>query len=757
MDGIWEVELADLDDGVLLARAVATVMGLSDQPGHSTAEVVIEYLRHREVLLILDNCEHLVHAIGPFVDELLQSCLALRVLLTSRKSLLIYGERKFEVTPLPVPPDVAEVTAVDVWEFDAARLFVERARERTSRFEFTDASAPSVAQVCRSVAGMPLAIELAAARLTVLSVEEIAVQVSESIRVLGTDLRGRVLRHKSLRAAMDWSYEWLGPVEQVVLCQLGVFRGSFDLDAARSVTTFDTSDDLTLEDIVAALLESSMLTAVASLGGHARFRLLEPIRHYAYEKLELTPDALAAASRRHADHYLRVAESLEPALMGPNRSTALEILDSAQDNLQSALRWTLAAELTGPALRLAAAPWRYWYIRGRLREGRQSLDRALALATRESSVQPELRAKALYAAGTLTSYLGEYDAARERLEESVDLFRALHDRDGMMRALNNLGITAFEQGDYAGALRLYQESMELHRQLNDPARLAISLVNLAGAAAEVGDLSLARRYAAESLAISRDMGDTLGVAPSLATLAVISGYEGDRETAMRLARDCLEISQALGSRQGVAEALRLIGQFAHEEGDLRHARSVFEESLAIERDIGNSRSIASMLRYLGEVAYDEGDLQEAIRMFRESRDICQQIGRRRGRVDALIGLGRALCRKGHLAEATLTLGEAMHVAHELDHERTLLLVIESHALLADRLDDPERTLRLASFAEAWRAAAGMPVSPIRGAEIAEVVRSARARLTPSAADGATASGRSLTLAQAIKQATSAEW
>ena len=447
-DGVWLVELAPLSEGDLVAQEVARALEVPERPGRPLVDILVDALGNKELLLVVDNCEHLVEATAQLVDALLDSCPRLRVLATSREPLGVGGEILWQVPPLSVPaktggrPD-EESTVESLMRYEAVRLFVDRARLRLPTFQLTQENAWAVARVCRRLDGIPLAIELATARMGVLAVEQVAQRLELSLDVLKGLSRTATPRHQTLRATLDWSYNLLSEVEQAMLRRLSVFAGGWTLAAAEAVCSGSVIEQEDVLDLLGGLVDKSLVVAGASTGCAVRYRMLEPIRQYAREKLEESGEAQYVQGR-HTDFFFALAEEAEPELVGSQQNVWLERLEGEHDNLREALSWSLERGRADLALRLGAALWRFWHVRGYLSEGIRWMERVLAGS--EPAASP-VRVNALEGMGWLTQFQGDYERAKATYEEMLKLSRGLGDKGNVATALNSLGTYLGLSGD----------------------------------------------------------------------------------------------------------------------------------------------------------------------------------------------------------------------------------------------------------------------------------------------------------------------
>jgi predicted ATPase/class 3 adenylate cyclase len=587
-DGVWLVELAALTDAELVDDAVAGELAIKQRAGTEILEALVEDIGTRAMLLILDNCEHLIGGVVEMTDELLRRCPNLKVIATSREALGIPGEALLPVPSMSLPAAELDASAATVAEYDSVRLFVDRAGAVLPGFSLGPANADAVAQICRRLDGIPLAVELAAARVRSLPPNQIAARLDDRFRLLTGGSRTALPRHRTLRAAMDWSFDLLTAAEQALLPRLSVFAGSFSLDAAESVTSGGVVNERDVIDLLGRLVDRSLLVAEDAADQEARFRLLETIRDYAQERLAESGEA-GERYGRHRDWFVRLVEQARPAFFsGPVQPEWVVRLAADHDNLRAALRWAhedpdgADAELT-----MASGLWRFWEVRGDLEEGSAWLERALT-----------------------------------RLGGEVSTRRA--------SALTGAGVLAAHRGDYARAAAFHEASLMLNRELGNPLAIAAACNNLASVAIERSDLERARELYAEAIDLTKDGDDQLGVAFTLINLADLTSRLGDTAEADRLFRESIELFERLGDRFGVAHASTRLAQTARRRGDLDVARTHFEDALAIHRAAADRHGEARVLAHLADVMADAGDAAGAERLYQQSLAIRLEQGDRIG-------------------------------------------------------------------------------------------------------------------------------
>jgi len=564
-DGVCVIELAALTEPQLVPHAAAEALGIVEQPGRTLARSVVDACHSRDLLVVLDNCEHLADASAELAWLLLRGCPKLHILATSREPLRVPGETVWRVPPLRLPASAA--SAEQIRQTEAVQLFLDRARAASPGFAVTDANAPPVAAVCRGLDGIPLALELAAARVPGLGVETLARQLGDRLRLLGVGSRTAAPRHQTLRATLAWSHDLLTPDERVLFRRVAVFAGGWTVQAAEVVCAGDGLAREAVQDGLAALVDRSLLNRL-ELGGESRFGMLETIREYASERLTAGGEAHTIHAR-HAAHFLELAERAEIELLGPRQQLWLKRLDAEHDNLRAAFEWGQAAGEAALGLRLAASLWRFWWYRCHFSEGLARLADALAA---RPDLPAAVRARALTGAGILARDHGDHEQAMAYLQASLAASREHGDRQGVGAALKALGNAAWSHGDFAEARSFFDQSLIVQRELGDLRGIAAVLTNLGGVAVYEGDFARAEALCDEGLRLLRRLGDTQSAATCLDNLADAARGRGDLARAAALYRESLLAYREVDDAgQGIAECLEGLAAVAGAEGHFERA------------------------------------------------------------------------------------------------------------------------------------------------------------------------------------------
>jgi non-specific serine/threonine protein kinase len=567
-NGIWSVELASLQDPALVPQAVAQALKVPETFEQSPVESLTDFFADRHLLLVLDNCEHVLAACAQLAETSLLHSPELRILATSREPLGVPGETTFLVPSLSLPEPVHVWPLLDLTEYDASALFVERARSILPSFEITQQNSDAILQVCRRLDGIPLAIELAASRVNVLTVDQIADRLDDRFRLLTSSNRAAVLpRHKTLRETIDWSYDLLSDAERILFRRLSVFAGSFTLEAMETICSGGGLEQSETLDTFARLVGKSLVVADLLEQRQARYQLLETIREYAFERLKQNIEETKLRNL-HLEWYVAFAEKCKSQWRGPRQKELFNQLEAEHDNFRAALEWSkLNPDWVQQGLLLGSTLWRFWEIQNHLREGLQQLTDLLSLP--HAAAHTAARAKALYGAGYLSMMQGlqrEYSASQTFLEESLVIARELKEPHLIATAIYGLGVTARFRGDDVRAEELLNESLKMFRQLGDRVGTYISLYNLAEAATSRGDLERAETLHLESLDLKRAQDDEWSVANSLLSLATIARLQNATARATELAQESLTLFQKIGDTANVAFVLRELSAIAVTQG-----------------------------------------------------------------------------------------------------------------------------------------------------------------------------------------------
>jgi predicted ATPase/class 3 adenylate cyclase len=627
-DGVWFVDLAALSDPAFVPQTVADVLNLKEQSGRTIQNVLTEYLLAHQVLLILDNCEHLVEACARLAESLLRHCPQVSILATSREALGLAGEHLLKVPALSLPEREAlqgkpvENLAL-LQGSEAVQLFEQRAAAVQPDFRLTESNALKVAQICQRLDGIPLAIELAAARARMLDLEQILKRLDDRFRLLTGGSRTALPRQQTLQALVEWSYDLLSEPEKVLFRRLSIFLGGASMEAAEQICPGEGIARSDILDQLARLVDKSLLLADLAETS-TRYRMLEIIRQYAGEKL-LQSGEEATLRGRHLDFFFALVKTNQRELQGPEISAAMQRLDTEKDNLYAALEWAIqtAGDNAKTAQEMSAGLWMYWLGRGRLSEGRQRLKKAL-----ECSQEPTSgRALALASLGIMIWNQGEITEARQYLDDSLTILRGVEPADlqGLAHATHIRGHLYLDLGDYAASNQDFQESLKRYQQLGDLYWEATLISDLGMVAYHRGDYRSARDYQEQSLVIHQKYGNIEVIAQTLHRIGELARLEGDYARAEECYETCLQTYQKIGMKLEIASNLHKLGFIAQYHGDPRKAHARFQESLAIQCEVGNKQGIAECLAGLAGLAAIQKQPERALRLFATSQALLDSI------------------------------------------------------------------------------------------------------------------------------------
>ena len=671
-DGVWYTELVSVSDPALVPVTVAAALSVAEQPGKPVLHALADHLKSKQMLLVLDNCEHLVEACAALVHRLLQACSELRILTTSREALGLAGETVWRVPSLSVPDEVAALTVPELLRHEAIRLFVERAAAASVGFTLTPENAGTVVQICKRLDGLPLALELAATRIRFLTVAEIADRLDHGFRMLTGGNRSALRRHQTLRATLDWSYQLLSDEERLLWHRLSVFPSSFTLDAAEFVAAGPGIEPEAVLDLLGLLVGKSVVM-IADQNRNTRYYLLETIRQFGYEKL-LEAGEAAQVRQRYLEWYLSLATQIEPELCGADPLPAMARIAPDYDNMRMAMQIASTPAESVHRATIAVSLFMYWYQTGRFAEGRYWLSASLEQMGRS---EDRLRVRALYGLGAVAERQGDFLQARQYLEEAVCLCRTQGDQLRLAETLVVLALVAGHLGDPNQATAAEVEASVLFEAIGDKRGLARVLVNRGDRAAKHGDSETARTCFLQALALMRSLGRQSGVATVLNNLGFISMGNGNIDEARAYFEESLALFRRLENHWSVAFVLNNLARLARQQGDYERALRIHNESLTMRLALGDQAGVAAVLDGLAAVACEVGQWERGAQLFGAADGIRESIQASRSRVDEeeYARLWKTAVPEGNerVVEAatmvgrTMALEKVVAVARELEH------------------------------------------------------------------------------------------
>lgn len=750
-DGVWLVELAFIADPAIIPQTIAEALDVVEQANRPILKTLADYLKKRQLLLVLDNCEHLIGACAEVVANLLRFCPGLQVLATSREALRVPGEITYRVRPLALPDTKKSLDITNLLEYEAIHLFVDRAKIANSHFMVSTQNQADLVQLCRRLDGNALAIELAAARSNVLTVDQINARLDDRFGLLRASGNRTALPHQqTLRGLIDWSYNLLSETEKLLFRRLSVFTGGFSLEAAEMVGSSDEVESYEILDILSQLVNKSLVLVEEDAGSQLRYNYLETIRKYALEQLDHSDEA-ARHRRKHLDYFVELAEIAFVNTAGGQQESWFRRLDREQDNFRSALGWATENYLEA-AMQLSGALGRYWYVRCSYSEGLNWLQTILANFGEAADEKRKAQlARSLYWMATLAMPLGQYQQATPLYERCLQLSRELDDKSTITIVLSRLGELARNQGRYEQAIQLLEECLNLARQSGEWEVIANTLANRGEVAWDLGDYQQAQIFYQESFQIFSRLEDQINIAKLILRLGQVALARGRYNQAQAMfeqshamfeqrlnlwgmastlhrqglvaldlgnydrAKELFEQSLALfsqhGDKWGIAEQYADLGNVSLAQGELIEASLFFEDSLAIYREIGIKSRIANLIVSQGELALQQGDYARARKNLEEGLAFQRELATKPGIAKALELLGRLAYREGHYNEALDRYHESLALNRAMNDQFNTTGCLEGLANVYLAANESEKAAQLAGEASAIRAATGIPAGP----------------------------------------------
>jgi predicted ATPase/DNA-binding SARP family transcriptional activator/Tfp pilus assembly protein PilF len=746
-NGTWLVEFAPLSDPALMPQVILSTLGLIEQEGRLPLNILIDFLQKKRALLILDNCEHLIQASAELAETLLRACPDLHTLATSREALNIPGETLYLVPSLTTP-DPIHATPEILTDYEAVQLLVERAQATLSNFSITHENAIAIAQVCYHLDGIPLALELAAARVKGLGIEQIASFLHDRFRLLTGGSRTALPRHQTLQGMIDWSHDLLSKPERVLLRRLSVFAGGWSLQAAESVCAGDGLESDQILDLLLRLVDKSLVVAETQ-GTEPRYHMLETIRQYAHEKLWAASEGEIMRGR-HLAYFVDLAERAEPNLRAFDMVIWLDRLETELDNIRIVMEYALESDIEAH-LRTASALLWFWHIRGHRNEGIDWLEHGLSIEKAERADKPitpgraMIRGKALNATGILT---GEALVGKiaEYFEESLALFKELGPvgKQGMAYALWGL-VGRIENRE----TKKHEQVLSLFREIGDKFGIAQSLTGIAFLARLSGDFERARAVGEEQLALRKEIGDKDGIANAQAQLGMTVSRQGDYQYARELYEGSLAGFREVGNTYYVGMALSLLSDIAQEKNDHEQAAKFLQEGLSFAQNTGNLFITARILNNLGKLARAQRKYQLAEKRFNEGINVCRKCHDKFEMAFALLGLGRVSQSQNDYATARSFYSKVLVIGQDIRNDFIETVCLSAYVTLALAQRKPDKAARLGGAVEKRIPSIRLEMSPLERAEYDQAIAAARAALGEEAFIAAYEEGKKMTLDEAI--------
>lgn len=654
-NGVWFLELAAISDPDSVPIAFINIFGLKEEPRKTPEETLKGYLKDKEILIILDNCEHLIEVCAEITEKLLLYCPGLKIIATSRELLNIAGEQIYKIPPLTLPDLNKNDSPDQLSQYESVRLFIERALGVNPKFRINKKNAPAIAGICSYLDGIPLAIELAAAKIKVLSPEKIYERLDDSFNLLSGGKRTALPRQQTLKALIEWSYDLLTHTEKTLWSRLSVFSCGWTLEAAEEICSDETINKYEILKHLTGLSEKSIIIYDES---KERYKLIETIKKYGREKLENENEIFS----KHLDYFSTLVQKAIPELKGDNVKLWLDIFEADHNNFLSAIEWGVKNKEVEKGAIVAIALGIFWEIRGQYTTGIRIIE---IILHKQAELSKDTKANLLNLSGNLHRYQGNFDSARKIFEESMTIKREIGDKQGISTAIINLGTLAFSQGDFEKAKKFFEESIAIKRELGDKIGIAGSMNNLGGLAFSQGEYKHAKKFYMESLAIRKEIGDKQGIAASLNNLGGLELYQGNYKKAKKFFEESLVIKREFKDKKGIATLLGNLGTVAKTQGDYVQTRKIYEESLSVFREIGDKKGIADFLNNLGDLAGIQRDYVKAKKFYEESLPVFREIGDKQGIASSLSNLGNMVNLVGDYEQAKKFIKESLAIFMEI--------------------------------------------------------------------------------------------
>ncbi|HMQ70586.1 MAG TPA: tetratricopeptide repeat protein [Ignavibacteria bacterium] len=640
-NGVWFTDIAAVNDPALLTATINEALCIKEESNKTTEETLADFLKEKEILLVLDNCEQIIHSCAELAERLLSFCPRLKIIATSRESLNCRGEKTYRIPPLAIPDPDKINTPEELAQYESVRLFIERALAVNPKFRVNNENASAMAEVCSRLDGIPLAIELAAARTKILTVEKIFERLDDRFRLLTGGRRTALPRQQTLRALIDWSYDLLTEKEKIFWNRLSVFTGGWTLAAAEEVCSDELADKDEILDLLSDLTEKSVIIYDESKD---RYRMLESIKQYGIEKLS---DG-HVMFMRHLNYFAELSENTEPELRSENAKFRIGIIEADHNNFLAAIDWSLENGFIDKGAIIATELGYYWSITGNYSTG---IRLAESILQRSDALTSSLKGKVLYWIGSFKWSQGNYELAGKYSGESLAIRKEIGDKYEIAYSLNNLGNIAYHQGEYEQAEKYYEESLAIRKETGDKKGIAVSLNNLGNIANVQGNYEQVKKYFEESFAIRKEIGDKTGMSTAMNKLSNLAFFTGDYEQAKKYSEEGVAMSKEIGDRKATAISLNNLGNIFDVLGNYEQAEKYCKESLAIKKEIGDKRGIAASLQNLGYISLHQEDHEQAGKYHQESLAIRKEIGDKRGAAESISNLGTINYLQGNYEQA----------------------------------------------------------------------------------------------------------
>jgi predicted ATPase/class 3 adenylate cyclase len=671
--GVWFVELAPLFDPSLASQEIASVFNLKESGDKKLIDVLIEHLKDKQLLLILDNCEHLINECANLTNTLVKNCPNIKIIASTREALKIDGETIYRIPSLSVPVVKGDYSIESLLENDSVRLFTDRALSTKPDFRVTDSNVLFIARLCNNLDGIPFAIELAAARVRSLPVEKIAEKLNDRFKLLTGGSRTALPRQQTLRAMMDWSYELLTDDEKAMLRRLSVFAGGWKLETSEEICSDENVETYEVIDVLGSLIDKSLVVFDEE---KERYFLQETVRQYGIEKLsESSEDEFKI---RHSQFFLSMAEEAEPHLTGSEQRKWTNLLEEEHDNLRVAIgRNSLDMNSEESVVKFGAFLWRFWYIRGYLSEGRKWLKEILGKFKTDSIYL----GNAFRGAGVLARSQGDYLDAKTKYDEALRIYRDIGNKEGIANILNGLALISYEQGNVNESKNMHEQALMMRREINDKRGIASSLHNLGDISSEFGDYVKAKEFYSDALNNWKRIGDKLSLANTMYSMGNAAYNQGEYLEAEKLYKESIEIFREAGDDVGVAYTLSGLGNIAEQQGNHEEAIRILKDALKIFKEAEDMRAVCNVLLNLGLDLYQVDKIDESRKFLIEGLLLCREIANKPGTVQCISGFcrlaiseeqnNRAVCLLSFINTTLQSMGTVFDKSALIMHEQTI--------------------------------------------------------------------------------------
>jgi non-specific serine/threonine protein kinase len=749
--GAWVIELSTIFEKDQVLRALAAVLDVREKTNQPLLESIINYLKPRKLLLIMDNCEHLIAACAGLVEALLTACPDIQIMVTSREALGVQGEVSFHVPSMKLPDPDSPPESHSAWDVESMQLFMDRAMSVKSDFSPNIQDTQAVVRICSRLDGIPLAIELAAARVRALPVEEIANRLSDRFRLLTGGTRSAMPRQQTLQALIDWSFDLLNDQEKLLLRRMSVFTGGSSLEAVEKICSGSGIEEIEILDLVTRLVDKS-LVMYENLNGGARYNMLETIRQYAREKL-IQSSEIEFLRRRHLEYYAALAEKIAPELWRSRQVYWMDVLEVEHDNLRAALEWSQCSEcgqdLLLQGMRLAGSVSLFWLVRGHWSEAWAWMRRLLN-STDARELHDPAKTRLVFSAGFIVKSLGDIPQSRALFDQAAKEARAQQDLSGHAYALLGLGEVALNEHFLEDAEKFIEQSMVIFKGLNDQVGLLLAYADKGNMAADNQGYDLAREYFNENLKICREIGHQLGVAGTLLSLGHIETHFGDKAQGRRLMEESLSLYRVSKDKSGIAGALRAIGLSELYAENMQSSREHYEQALRIDRELRSGPGIGIALIALGEIARSQSDYAAARDYYEEALHLNERLGQM-GIVNIVAhNLGYVARHQSDLDKALEYFRKSLGMSIERDQRRFIFFCLSGIAcILVDR-GDYAGAARLFGFSEKFGQTNNYRFDPVDQWEVDQSIKKLEAEMNENERQDCWKSGKNMTLDEAIQ-------